>query len=135
MLIWFFLGMAIIFVDLWIPIIPYLKHGTEVVGDPVLFMLSLVLFLSILWNISFYLQRRKELQVARELIRWVASQRNVVPCTDKERERVDRMLKAAIWALRSGEDVRDVIDRLQEGTRDGEALFEGWARSHYDRSL
>ncbi len=54
LLIWFLIGMAIIFGDLWIPIIPYLKHGSNIVGDPVLFMLSLVLFLSILWNISFY---------------------------------------------------------------------------------
>lgn len=135
LLIWFFLGTAIIFADLWIPIIPYLKLGAEVVGDPVLFMLSLTMFLSILWNISFCLKKRKELRVARKLIKWVASQRNVVPRTDKERERVDRVLMGAIWALRNGEEVQGVIDGLQRGTRDGEALPEGWARSHYERAV
>lgn len=135
LLIWFFLGTAIIFADLWIPIIPYLKHGAQVVGDPVLFMLSLVLFLSILWNISFYLNRRKELRVARKIIKWISNQRSVVPRTDKERVRVDRVLKGAIWALRNGEDVREVIDGLQDGTRGGEALPEGWARSHYETAI
>ena len=107
----------------------------EVVSDPVLLLLSLTMFLSILWNISFYLNRRKELRVARKIIRWVATQRNVVPRTDKERERIDRVLKAAIWALRNGEDVRGVIDALREGTRGGEAPPEGWARSHYETAI
>ncbi len=133
LLIWFFLGIAVIFADLWIPIIPYLKYSAEVVGDPVLFMLSLVMFLSILWNISFYINRRKELLVARKLIRWVASQKSVMPRTDKER--IDQVLKTAIWALRCGESVRDIIDGLQEGTRDGEALPEGWARSHFNLAV
>lgn len=135
LLIWFFFGMAIIFADLWIPIIPYLKHGAEVVGDPVLFMLSLVLFLSILWNVTFYLKRRKELWVARKLIMWIASQRNVVSRTDKERERIDRVLKAAIWAIRNSRQVREIIDQLNKGTRRGEVIPEGWARSHYDKAI
>ncbi len=127
----FVLGIAFIFAELWVPIIPYIQNGIGVVNDAVLFMLSLTMFLSILWNIAFYLKRRKELQVARKLIRWVASQRSVVPRTDRERERVDRLLKTAIWSLRKGEDVQDIIDRLNEGTSGGEALPDGWARSDY----
>jgi len=45
------------------------------------------------------------------------------------------VLKVAIWAMRNGEEVRDVIDRLNEGTRGGEALPEGWARSHYESAI
>ena len=135
LLIWFFLGMAIIFADLWIPIIPYIHYTMEVVGDPVLFMLSLTMFFSILWNISFYLKRRNELKVARKLIRWVANQRSVVPRKERERERIDRVLKTSIWSLRNGEDVQAIIDALIGGTRDGEALPEGWARSHYEVAI
>jgi len=135
LLIWLFLGLAIIFADLWIPIVRYLHYCLEVVGDPILFILSLAMFLLILWNITFYLKRRKELHVARKLIKWIASQRTVVHRTDKEKERVDRVLQAAIWALRCGESVRDVIDGLSEGTRDGNALHEGWARSHYETAI
>ena len=135
LLIMFFFCMAIIFADLWVPIIPYLQRGMEVVGDPVLFMLSIMLYLSILWNITFYLKRRKELQVARKLIRWVASQRNVVPRTDKERKRVDWVLKTAIWELRNGDDVQAIIDGLIDGTRGGGALPDGWARSHYETAI
>ena len=135
MLILFFLGLAIIFADLWIPIIPYLRYGMEVVGDPLLFILSVVMFLTILWNVSFYIEKRKELRVARKIIRWVATQRNVVPRTDKERERIDQVMKVAIWTLRNGEDVRDIIKVLNEGTRDGEALPEGWARSHFETAI
>ena len=135
MLILILLSLAIIFVDLWVPIIPYLRYGMEVVGDPLLFILSVVMFLTILWNVSFYIEKRKELRVAGKLIRWVATQRNVVPRTDKERERIDRVLKTAIWALGNGEDVKDVIDGLNEGTLGGEALPEGWARSHYETAI
>ena len=135
MFILFFLGLAIIFSPLWLPIIPYIQHGLEVVSDPVLLMLSLTMFLSILWNIAFYIKRRKELRVARKIIRWIATQRNVVPRTDKERERIDRVLKAAIWALRKGDNVQEVIDVLNEGTRGGEVLPEGWARSHYETAI
>ncbi len=127
--------MAIIFADLWIPIILYLQYGMEVVSDPILFRFSLAMFLSILRNITFYLKRRKELQVAKKLIRCVASQRNIVTRTDKERERIDRVLKTAIWALGKGENVRKVIDVLREGTRDGEDLNEGWARLHYETAI
>ncbi len=135
LLIMFFFCMAIIFADLWVPIIPYLHQVMVVVGYPVHFMLSIAMFLSILWNISFYLKRRKELWVARKLIRWVASQRNVVPITEKERERIDRVMKTAIWALRDGQDVRGVIDVLNEGTHAGKDLPEGWARSHYETAI
>ena len=135
LLIWFFFGMAIIFADLWVPTIPYIQYGNEVVGDPVFFMLSLTMVLSILWNISFYLKRRQELRVARKLIRWVASQRNTTLRTDREMERIDRVLKGAIWALSNRENIKDVVDGLQEGTRDGEALPERWARPHYDMAI
>ena len=135
LLVWFFLGTAIIFADLWIPIIPYLRHGPEVIGDPVLFMLSLVLFLSILWNVTFYLNKRKELRVARKLIKWVASQGIVVTRTNKERERIDRVLLTAIWALRNGENPLLVVNNLNEGTCDGEVLPNGWARSYFDTTI
>lgn len=134
-LILFFLSMAIIFADLWVSIIPCLLNAMEVVGDPLLFILSIVMFITILWNISFYLEKRKELRVARKLIRWVAAHRYVTPRKDKERERLDRVLKDAIWALRNGEDVRVIIDGLNERTHGGEALPAGWARSHYETAI
>jgi hypothetical protein len=107
----------------------------EVVGDPMIFIFSLVLFLSILWNISFYIDKRKELRVARKLIRWVASHRSIVPRTDKERDRLDRVLKTAIWALRNNVDLGTVIDGLNEGTSNGTALSDVWARSHYEMAI
>ena len=43
--LWFFLGLAFIFANLWVPLIPYVQYAMEVVGDPFLFILSVVLVL------------------------------------------------------------------------------------------
>ena len=73
--------------------------------------------------------------MARKLIRYISNKRNVPPRTDKECARIDRVLKKAIWELRNGEDVTAIVEALQEGTRGGEALHDGWARSHYEKAI
>ncbi len=88
-------------------------------------------FLMVLWNLSFYLEKRKELRVAKKIIRMYATQGKVVPHLNGECKRLDEVLLKAIWELKIGEEVASVINGLQKETRRGEALPEGGARLHY----
>ena len=51
-----------------------------------------------------------------------------------EIERLDRLLLEAIWSLRKGDAVASIVNRLREGTHEGEAMWKG-ARSLYDEAI
>ena len=127
--IFFILGIGIIFAP---GLLSAGRSLMDLVGDPILFVLSLAAFLVTIWNIAFYLEKRKELLVAKKIIRMVATQGKVIPRL--ELERLDRLLLEAIWSLRKGDAVASIVDRLQVGTHGGEAMWKG-ARSLYDEAI
>ena len=53
----------------------------------------------------------------------------------KVRERTDRALREGIRGLVDGEDVSEVIERLQAATHRGDALPDGRPRLYYDMAL
>ena len=123
------LGIGIIFAP---ALLAVSESVMDLVGDPVLFVLSLAAVLASFWNISFYMEKRKELSVAKKIIRIFATQGRVTP--RQEVERLDHLLLEAIWSLRKGDAVASIVERLQDGTRDGEAMRKG-ARSLYNEAI